>query len=189
MSMEIGSRHEKPSVWIWIGAERSDGMGSGELMASGDGVCGCAGPGPVQAATIAIKARAAVLMLLQRTASAGRYFKRMDAARLFRDRRGLSIALRLSALSPGVLAVLMYFVTPSYFRPLFENLVGWLLVSVLATAICVGYGLVEAAIWLFGKGRVVPAVLLLVAYLLGWLVSVWIVLLGPAALILLSPRK
>ncbi len=72
---------------------------------------------------------------------------------------------------------------------MFENFVGWLLVIMLASAICVGYGLVEAAIWWLQKGRVVPGVLLLVAYSLGWLVSVWIVLVGPAALILLAPRK
>ncbi len=143
----------------------------------------------MQAATIAINARAAILMLVQRAAPAGRYCQPMNADRLLKDRRGLSIALRLSALSPGVLAVLMYFVTPSYFRPMFENFVGWLLVIVLATTICVGYGLVEAGIWLFRKGSVVPGVLVLVGYLITWLVAVSIVLLGPAALILLSPRK
>ncbi len=83
----------------------------------------------------------------------------------------------------------MYFVTPSYFRPMFESIVGWLLVSVLATAICVGYGLVEAGIWWFRKGRVVPGVLVLVCYLLTWLVAVWIVVLGPATLILMKPRS
>jgi hypothetical protein len=77
MSMEIGSRHEKPSVWIWIGAERSDGTGSGELMAAGDGVCGCAAPGPVQAATSATKTTPTVLMPVERTAPGWRYWQVM----------------------------------------------------------------------------------------------------------------
>src|SRR5260370_34073553 len=72
-SMEIGSRQAKPSVSMRIGAERSDGIGSGELMATGDGGCGCAAPGPLQAATKAIKARPAVLMLMPRTAPGRRY--------------------------------------------------------------------------------------------------------------------
>src|SRR5260370_1701508 len=72
-SMEIGSRQAKPSVWMRIGAERIDGMGSGELMATGDGVCGCAAPGSVQAATKMIKARPTILMLVQRTAPGRRY--------------------------------------------------------------------------------------------------------------------
>jgi hypothetical protein len=71
--MEIGSRHEKPSVWIRIGAERIDGMGSGELTATGDGVCGCVAPGPVQATDSATKATPANLMLVQRLAHEGRY--------------------------------------------------------------------------------------------------------------------
>jgi hypothetical protein len=188
ISIEIGSRQEKPSVWTRIGAERIDGMGSVEMTAV-DGLCVGWAPGPVQAATNAIKARPAILMRVQRTAPGGRYCQTMNANGLLNDRRGLSIALRLSAVSPGVLAVLMYFVTPSYFRPMFESIVGWLLVCVLATAICVGYLLVEAGIWWFRKGRVAPGVLVLVGYLLTWLVAVWIVVLGPAALILMKPRS
>lgn len=83
----------------------------------------------------------------------------------------------------------MYLVTPSYFRLLFESVVGWLFVIVLGATICVGYGLVEVGIWCFRKGRSLLGVLVLIGYLLTWLVSVWIVLLGPAALILMQPRS
>jgi hypothetical protein len=105
------------------------------------------------------------------------------------DRRGLSTVLRISALAPAVLAVLMYFVTPTYFRPMFESVVGWLLVSILATIVCVAYGLVEVGLSLLRKGRVSLVVLVFVGCLLTWLVAVWIVLLGPAALILMKPRS
>lgn len=197
ISTEIGSRQEKPSVWMRIGAERIDGIGSGELTAAGDAPCAWGPPGPLQAATIAIRARPAILMLVQRIASVRRYCRlrlgrgvsvfRMKSAVEFRP--GLSMALRILALSPAALALLMYFVTPTYFRPMFESIVGWLLVSILATAICVGYGLVEVGIWLLRKGRVEPGVVALVGYLITWLVSIWIVVLGPAALILMKPRS
>jgi hypothetical protein len=97
------------------------------------------------------------------------------------------MALRIWALSPGVLAVFMYFATPTYFRPMFESIVGWLLMSIFVTSSCVAYGLVEVGIWLFRKARVVLGVLVLVVYSITWLVAVWIVLLGPAALRLMKP--
>ncbi len=71
IATKIGSRQENPSVWTRIGAERIDGIGSGEVTATGDGLCGGVAPAPVQAATIAIKARAAVLMVVQRARQQG----------------------------------------------------------------------------------------------------------------------
>src|SRR6266849_4155132 len=73
MSMEIGSRQAKPSVWMRIGAERNDGTGSGELTATGEALCARGAPGPLQAATSAIKATPAILMLVQRIAPERRY--------------------------------------------------------------------------------------------------------------------
>ena len=83
----------------------------------------------------------------------------------------------------------MSLVTPTYFRLMLHTVIGWLLLGVVAAASCVGYGLVEVVIWLFRKGRVVLGVLALVGYSITWLVAVWIVVLGPAALILLKPRS
>ena len=93
----------------------------------------------------------------------------------------------MSALSPGALAVFMFFVTPTYFRPMFESFIGWLLLSIIATAVCVAYGLVELGTWLSRKGRVVLGVLALAGFFITWFATVWIVLLGPAALILIKP--
>ncbi len=39
---------------------------------------------------------------------------------------------------PIVLAAFMYFVTPSYFRPMFENFIGWILLAIGAFMIFVG---------------------------------------------------
>jgi len=96
--------------------------------------------------------------------------------------------VRLVTLAPAALALVMFFVTPTYFRPMLETLVGLILLGILVTTLGVGYGLIEAGSWLFLKGRVVLGVLVLVGYSLTWLVAVAIVLLGPAALILLKPR-
>ncbi len=82
----------------------------------------------------------------------------------------------------------MYFVTPTYFRPMLDNFVGLVLLGILVATVCVRYGLVEAGSWLFRKGRVVFGVLVFVGYSIAWLVAVSIVLLGPAALILMKAR-
>jgi hypothetical protein len=97
--------------------------------------------------------------------------------------------LRILAVSPALLAVLMSVVTPTYFRPMLDSLVGWVLLGILASAIGVGYGLVELGTWLFRKGRFVLGVLTLVGYCMTWLVAVSIVLLGPAGLILMKPKS
>jgi tight adherence protein B len=39
---------------------------------------------------------------------------------------------------PIVLAVFMYFVTPTYFRPMFENFVGWVLIAIGVFMIFIG---------------------------------------------------
>jgi len=45
------------------------------------------------------------------------------------DRRGLSIGLLILAVLPAFLAMLMYFVTPTYFRPMLDNFVGLLILG------------------------------------------------------------
>ena len=39
---------------------------------------------------------------------------------------------------PIVLAVFMYFVTPTYFRPMFQNFIGWILIAIGAFMIFIG---------------------------------------------------
>ena len=39
---------------------------------------------------------------------------------------------------PIVLAVFMYFVTPTYFRPMFENFIGWVLIAIGIFMIFIG---------------------------------------------------
>jgi hypothetical protein len=99
------------------------------------------------------------------------------------------IALRIFVWCPALLALLMYFVRPTYFRPMFENFIGLVLLALLVGTLWVGFGLVEASIWLFRRGRVVIGVLALVGYSIAGLVAFSIVLLGPAALILMKPRS
>jgi hypothetical protein len=105
------------------------------------------------------------------------------------NRRPNWVALRILVWSPALLSLLMFFVTPTYFRPMLENFIGLVLLGITFGALWVGFGLVEAAIWLYRKRRVALAVLVLVGYFITWLVAVSIVLLGPAALILMKPRS
>ncbi len=58
----------------------------------------------------------------------------------------------------------MYVVTPTYFRPMFESVVGWLLVSILATASFMAYALAEVGIWSFRKGRLLRLTLTATTY-------------------------
>ena len=106
-----------------------------------------------------------------------------------KDHRRIWMTLRILVWSPAILAVLMFFVTPTYFRPMLENFIGLVLLAILVGTLWVGFGLVEAAIWLFRKGRAVIGVLALIGYSITGLVAFGIVLLGPAALILMKPRS
>src|SRR6266852_427680 len=63
--------------------------------------------------------------------------------RVFVHRRRLSIALGILAASPALVGLLL--LPTGYLRPMFESIVGWLLLGILAVTICVGYALLEAA--------------------------------------------
>ena len=90
-------------------------------------------------------------------------------------------------MSPIFIGVFMLVVMPGYFRPMVESI--WLLLGILAITVCVGYALLEAAGWLIRKGPVALGVLLLVGYSMTWFVAFFIVMLGPAALILMKPTS
>jgi hypothetical protein len=83
----------------------------------------------------------------------------------------------------------MFLATPRYFRPVFETIVGLLLLGILVATMCVGYALLQAAARLFRKGSAALGVLLLAVYTMLWGFAVWIVMLGPAVLILMKPRS
>lgn len=100
-----------------------------------------------------------------------------------------AVGLRLGALSPAILALLMYVLTPTYFRPMVGTVVGWVLLTVLATIVGVSYRLAGVAISLLRNARAVLAAVALVGFSITWLVAVSIALLGPAALILMKPRS
>jgi len=59
----------------------------------------------------------------------------------------------------------------------------------LVVTICANYGLAWAVVRLLRRGRGVLVVLGVVGYSMTWLVSAGIVLLGPAALILMKPTS
>jgi hypothetical protein len=79
----------------------------------------------------------------------------------------------------------MYFVARTYFRHMYDTYSGWALLGILFIATCVDFWLVDVAISMSRRGRDAIGILALVGYTIAWLVAFWIVLLGPAALLLL----
>lgn len=105
------------------------------------------------------------------------------------NRRRLAIALGVVAVSPTFIGLVLFFVTPTYFRPMFENVVSLVLLGLLVAAVGAGYVLLSVAAGLFRKGSAALGVLLLAIYSVFWGFALWIVLIGPAVLILLKPRS
>lgn len=122
--------------------------------------------------------------------------------RALEDRRWQSVALGIVAVSPALVGLFMFLVTPRYFRPMFESVVGWLLLGIVVVTIGVGYALLEVGIWLIRratqaggggrrprKGPALLGILVLLGYSITWLFALWTIMLGPAVLILLKPRS
>jgi len=105
------------------------------------------------------------------------------------NRRRLAIVLGVVAVSPTFIGLIMFFVTPTYFRPMFENVVSLVLLGLFFAAIGAGYVLLRFAAGLFLKGSAALGVLLLAVYTMFWGLALWIVLIGPAVLSLLQPRS
>ena len=103
------------------------------------------------------------------------------------DRGGWRTALRIAPLAPLAVAVLMFFVTPTYFRPMLGGVLGLVMVAIAVASIGIGYGLAELAIWLLRMRRVAVSVPVLAGYAISELVALFMVLLGPSMLILSRP--
>ena len=101
----------------------------------------------------------------------------------------LAIALALVAVSPTFIGLFMFFLTPTYFRPIFESSVGFLLLGILVVAIGAGYAVLRVAVRLFRNRSGGFGFLVLAVYAMFWGFALWIVLIGPAVLILLQPRS
>ena len=67
-----------------------------------------------------------------------------------REIRSLTAQGRMSGwfitLIPVVVAVVLYFISPSYFRPMTESLIGWLMLAVAAILLVVGNLLIRRAV-------------------------------------------
>jgi tight adherence protein B len=67
-----------------------------------------------------------------------------------REIRSLTAQGRMSGwfitLIPIVVAVVLYFISPSYFRPMTESLIGWLMLAAAAVLLVVGNLLIRRAV-------------------------------------------
>ena len=67
-----------------------------------------------------------------------------------REIRALTAQGRMSGwfitLIPVVVAVVLYFISPNYFRPMTESLVGWLMLAAAAILLLIGNLLIRKAV-------------------------------------------
>jgi hypothetical protein len=92
---------------------------------------------------------------------------------------------------PIALAGLMAVITPTYWGPMFSTAIGLGLLVAGVAAIGIGAALTEVARRLVGptRGRLLAGVGILAAAFVIQFFTLWVVFLGPALLILLSPRQ
>ena len=85
-----------------------------------------------------------------------------------------------------VIAGGMFLVTPTYFRPMFSSPAGWLMILVAAVLIAGGVLLTLLAMrWMKrGGGYLAAGIVVIVVVFFVQFITLWIVLLGPALLIL-----
>ena len=90
---------------------------------------------------------------------------------------------------PIVIGLVMFFVSPTYWTPMVQEPVGVFLLGIGVVLVAAGYGATYLAVRLLRAGRVAWVFLVVVAttFLLTF-PALWVVLLGPALLILLQPR-
>lgn len=92
---------------------------------------------------------------------------------------------------PLAIAMLMAIITPTYFEPMFTSVVGWLMLAVGATIVGGGAVLSLLAVnWMKrGGGFMAAGIVVVIVIFLAQFFTLWIVLLGPALLILLRPAN
>jgi hypothetical protein len=90
---------------------------------------------------------------------------------------------------PVIMLVVFSFVTSSYMRPMFHDPLGFLLLAIAAVVLVVGAGLTLLAVRMMRSGRpLLTVALLLVSTLVCAFPALWLVLLGPA-LVVISHQK
>lgn len=119
----------------------------------------------------------------------GQPVRRAPAAAVRGYIAGVRIAARLFAGLPVLIGVLIAVLNRTYFRPMVTTRTGLVLLAAGVVVILAAVALTEVAVWLMRGPRWGLAAgigLWFVAFLLDF-VAVWLVLLGPALVILMSP--
>ena len=100
------------------------------------------------------------------------------------------IAMRLLFVLPVALGLFMAVVSPGYFRPMLFAPLGIAMLAAGVIVVAAGLALTEVMGRLIsrGGGRLVAGIALMCGLVLLQFIALWIVLLGPAALILMNPR-
>ncbi len=102
--------------------------------------------------------------------------------------RGLWLAFTSIVLGPAALALLIFAITPTYFRPFSRSVVGVAVLTGMSWIEAAAFGLTQFGVRQVARGRAgVGAVILAPAMLLAG-VALFGVLLGPPTIILMAPR-
>lgn len=101
--------------------------------------------------------------------------------------RILVVSQVLTLILPVILLVVFSFITPTYMASLFHDPVGWLLLGVAGVVLAAGGGITFLAIRMLRAGRpLVTIALLLASTIVCAFPALWLVLLGPAIVIVLK---
>jgi hypothetical protein len=101
----------------------------------------------------------------------------------------LWLAVTVTAFVPVALGLLIFAITPTYFRPLVMMAAGRSVFIALVVAIAATQGLVQLGARLVTKSQNVAGAVLIALAILPWCVTFALVLFGPPSVILASPRE
>ena len=96
--------------------------------------------------------------------------------------------IRFWTWSPVAVAIFFAVLTPTYYRPMFENFLGLVMLAMATILTTLSIFMGWAGTHYLGKLEGARAVLLTVPALVFTAPILWILILGPAALILMHPR-
>lgn len=100
--------------------------------------------------------------------------------------RQIWLGLSLAGALPVAFWLLLFVVTPVYFRVLVTTPVGWWVLAALVTAVAGTHLLVQFGVRLLTNSHPVAAGVCIAAAVVPWFASFWLIVLGPPMVILIT---
>jgi hypothetical protein len=101
------------------------------------------------------------------------------------------LSVRIWIVVPVFVAVGLAVFEPEYWQPMHSTVLGWVLLFVAVNVVGISIGLTELGRRMMrrGGGWLAAGLMMLVATFLVQFIAIWLVMLGPAVIILLRPTK